>query len=87
MSASDVRTISELIIGPAGALVLAMMMILVLARFSWWLLKLVLAGKDSGVAYREQQVTTLQLQLDRQQDLFDQALNLLGSQRRGDSRG
>lgn len=90
MSASDVKTISDLVIGPAGALVLAVIVILALGRLGFWLLKLVLAGKDEAITYRdgviakhESQLTRQADQLDRNQDLFDQALKLLESRRGG----
>lgn len=88
MSASDIKTIAELVVGPAGALVLAVIVILALGRSGWWLLTLVLQGKDAAIAYRDAQVTALQGQITRQQDLFDGAMKLLEeAARRGQRRG
>lgn len=88
MSASDLKTISDLVVGPAGALVLAVIVILALARCGWWLLMQVLESKDAAIAYRDEQVTALRGQITRQQDLFDGAMKLVeDTTRRGARRG
>lgn len=87
MSASDIKTISELVVGPAGALVLAVIVILALGRFGWWLLTQVLSGKDAAIAYRDEQVSALRGQITRQQDLFDGAMKLLEESTRRGPRG
>lgn len=77
MSLSDIQTISALVIGPAGALVLAVVVITILGKFCQWMLNLVLKGKDEAVTYRDQQIQALRGQITRQQDLFDAAMKLL----------
>lgn len=85
MSPSDVLSYASLI-DKGGVVVVLVALVLALSAAVRWLLKLLLDRQDHAISYREQQLQQLRTQLDRQQDLFDQALDMLreeASARRG----
>lgn len=77
MGASDVATYLTLI-DKGGVIAVLLLVLTALSAVSGWLLKALLAHKDRQILFQ-------QAQLDRQQDLFDKALEMLreGAYRRG----
>jgi hypothetical protein len=72
------------LIDKGGTVAVLVVALAALAWVSRWLLKIVIETKDQSIAYRDAQIGILQGQtvkqqdqLTRQQDLFDQAMNLL----------
>ena len=87
MSPSDIATYTTLL-DKGGTVAVLIAVVLALAALVRWLLKQLLERRDSEIAYRDAQIDKLQSQLERQQDLFDQALDMLAREpRRGAARG
>lgn len=90
MGPSDVAAYSSLL-DKAGTIGLLVAIVLALVALARWLLKVVLEGKDKAIAYRDQLIDKREAQIERQQDLFDQALGMLkeemGQRHTGGARG
>jgi hypothetical protein len=73
---SDIAAYAS-VIDKGGAIAVLVAVVVALSLALRWLLKLVFEAKDGAIAYRNEEIVALRAQLNRQQDLFDQAMAVL----------
>lgn len=76
MTPSDIAALYNLI-NQGGVVVVLLAIVGVLVVAVRWLIAQVLSGKDQAIAYRDALIADLASRIERQQDLFDRAMDLL----------